>query len=122
MKYIPALVATLVILIVVSIPGPKLPPAGFSGADKLAHFLFFGTWCLAVQFGFGISNRWRWILPIGIAFGLLTEVIQLFVKERSFDWFDILFDLIGLVASAGLGPTLMPMAEKIWPLSRWANK
>lgn len=122
MKYIPAIVMTIIILIVVSIPGPKLPPSGFSGADKLAHFLFFGTWSLAVQFGFGIDERWRKILLTGIAFGLLTEVIQIFVKERSFDLFDVLFDTLGLLASAWAGPWLMPVAEKIWPLSRWASK
>lgn len=119
MRYIPAIAITIVIFIVISIPGPKLPHTGFSGLDKAAHLLFFGTWSLAVQFGFTIRHRWNWILISGVTFGLITEVIQIFIKERSFDLFDLLFDTFGLMLAAWSGPTLMSIAEKIWPLSRW---
>jgi len=122
MKYIPAIIVTIVILIVVSIPGRSIPRFGFNGLDKTAHLLFFCTWSLSVQFGFTTRSRWRWILFAGIIFGLITEVIQIFVKERSFDFFDVLFDTFGLMVAAWIGPTVMPWAEKIWPLSRWIDK
>ena len=120
MKYIPAIIVTIVILIVVSIPGQKLPQTSFSGMDKAAHLLFFCSWSLAVQFGFSIRHRWTWILAIGLVFGVSTEVLQIFAKDRSTDILDLLFDTLGLALAAWSGPTLMPIAERIWPLSKWA--
>ena len=122
MKYIPAIVVTLVILIVVSIPGQKLPRASFSGMDKAAHLLFFCSWSWAVQFGFTIRYRWTWILGVGFLFGASTEVLQIFAKGRSTDLLDLLFDVLGLSIAAWSGPTVMPLSEKIWPLSRWAQR
>jgi VanZ family protein len=122
MRYIPVIVVTIIIFVVVSIPGPKLPPSGFSGMDKLAHFLFFGTWSLSAQFSFTVKHRWRWILVVGIGFGITTEIIQLFVKDRSFEWLDVGFDALGLILAAWSGPILLPRAQKIWPLSRWVKR
>lgn len=122
MKYIPAIVVTLVIFIVVSIPGQKLPHTGINGLDKAAHLLFFGAWSLAVQFGFTTRHRWGWILGTGIALGISTEVLQIFVKERSFELLDLLFDTFGLALAAWVGPIVIHIAEKIWPLSRWAAR
>lgn len=122
MRYIPAIVVTIVIFVTISIPSPKIPDTGFSGLDKAAHLFFFGSWSLAVQFGFSIKQRWRWILLAGFALGLTTEVIQLFVKSRSFELLDLLFDTFGLMLAAWSGPTFIPIAEKIWPMSRWAAR
>lgn len=121
MKFIPAILVTIAIFVVISIPGQKLPHTSFSGLDKAAHLMFFGTWSLSVQFGFTVKNRWNWILISGIVLGLITEIIQLFVKERSFELLDLMFDTFGLMLAAWGGPVLIPIAEKIWPLSRWAT-
>lgn len=122
MKYIPAVIVTIVIFVVVSIPGQKLPHTSFSGMDKLAHLLFFCSWSLSVQFGFTIQHRWTWILVIGLVLGVSTEVLQIFAKDRSPDTLDLLFDGIGLASAAWIGPVLMPIAERIWPLSKWAAR
>jgi VanZ family protein len=122
MKYIPAIFITVLILIVVSIPGQKLPHTSFSGMDKAAHLLFFCSWSLAIQFGFTIRHRWTWILVIGFLFGASTEVLQIFAKGRSADLLDLTFDAMGLTLAAWCGPILMPLAEKIWPLSRWTAR
>lgn len=122
MKYIPAIVITLLILVVVSMPGQKLPRTSFSGMDKAAHLLFFCSWSLAVQFGFTIRHRWSWILITGIAFGASTEILQIFAKGRSADLLDLVFDALGLALAAWSGPMLMPFAEKVWPLSLLTNR
>ena len=67
-----------------------IPIAGFSE-------LF--VWAVAIRFDLPTINKIL-VFVIGIAFSCLTEVLQLFTEDRSFDFYDMLADVIGL--STGL--------------------
>lgn len=119
MKYLSIIITTALILIAISIPGSRMPDTtGFTGLDKLVHVFMFYVWSLATQFDTSIKFRWTRILFIGIGFGLLTELIQLAVKNRSFDWYDWFFDSVGLVLAALSGRLILPHLEKFW-FFRW---
>lgn len=118
MRYLSIIITTALILIAISIPGSKMPHTGFTSLDKVVHVFMFYVWSLAVQFDTSIKFRWNRILVIGIAFGFITELIQLAVKNRSFDWYDWIFDSLGLVLAALSGNLILPYLETFW-LFRW---
>lgn len=81
----------------------------------------FYTWSLSAQFDTSIKFRWNRILVIGIGFALLTELLQLTTKSRSFDWYDWFFDSLGLVLAALTGNLILPILERFW-VFRWLKK
>jgi VanZ family protein len=89
-----------------------------TGLDKLVHVFMFYVWSLSVQFDTSVKFRWNRILAIGTGFGLLTELIQLAAKNRSFDWYDWLFDSLGLMLAGLSGNLILPYLETFW-LFRW---
>lgn len=77
---------------------PKIPL--FEGADKVVHFLMYlvfsvlSSWALKTEL---FRSRTLLILPATIGWGILMEVIQLEMHwGRSFSWFDVLANTIGV--------------------------
>jgi VanZ family protein len=70
---------------------------GASVNDKLAHLMTFFGLALLTDFAF---PRWRFgwtkILPL-LAYGLLIEIIQLFLPYRTFSLLDLTADAAGIV-------------------------
>ncbi len=95
MKYWCTIAVTLLILIAVLLPGSAVPDVGNFGLDKIVHFLLFFAWAIAIRFDFPSLNKIL-VFVIGIVFSCFTEVLQLFTEDRSFDFFDMLADAIGL--------------------------
>lgn len=66
----------------------------FENADKAVHLILF------LVLGVFIFNGLPWPIPILIGFGSLyalsDEFHQRFVPGRTFDYYDLLFDVIGL--------------------------
>jgi VanZ family protein len=91
-----------------------MPHTGFTSLDKVVHVFMFYVWSLSVQFDTSSKFRWSRILLTGIAFGLLTELIQLGIKNRSFDWYDWIFDTVGLVLAGLSGKIILPLLETFW--------
>jgi VanZ family protein len=119
MRYLSLTITTVLVLIAISIPGSSMPQTtGFTGLDKLVHVFMFYVWSLSVQFDTSVKFRWNRILAIGTGFGLLTELIQLAAKNRSFDWYDWLFDSLGLMLAGLSGNLILPYLETFW-LFRW---
>jgi VanZ family protein len=118
MRYLSITITTVLILVAISIPVSRMPHTGFTGLDKIIHLFMFYTWSLSAQFDTSIKFRWNRILFIGIGFALLTELLQLTTKSRSFDWFDWLFDSLGLVLAALSGNLVLPNLETFW-FFRW---
>jgi VanZ family protein len=118
MKYLSITCTTVLILVAISIPISRIPHTGFISLDKTVHLFMFYTWSLSAQFDTSIKFRWNRILFIGIGFALLTELLQLTTKSRSFDWYDWLFDSIGLVLAAFSSNLILPFLEGFW-LFRW---
>ena len=95
MKYKATSIISTLILIAVLIPGPNIPDIDIVGFDKLVHLGMFGTWALAIRYDFNRSTfRYLLYFLIGMTFSLFTEVLQVFVEGRTFDWYDVLTDAI----------------------------
>lgn len=93
-----------------SIPGEDLPLPQFPFADKVAHGItYFGLGVL-IAFRGGLTAKllgrdvlhWTkggWIAPaIGMLYGLLDEIHQLYTPNRTFDLKDLAVDILGIAA------------------------
>ena len=85
-------------------PGTELPEVDlFDSQDKAVHLICF-TIQAYLWAGVGVkdvkNNRFQprvWInfLVFGILAGILLEFIQRYIPNRSFDWLDMLVNVIG---------------------------
>ena len=94
-----AVLWTLLILVACSLPGRDLPRIDVVSFDKVAHFIMFagfgGLWAHAFPSLSG--RRTAWVLVVGLAFAILTEIYQSFLPfERTPDPYDALFNALGL--------------------------
>ena len=95
---IPTIIVSILIIIVVLIPGSNLPSVNFFGFDKIVHIGLFGLWAVAVRYDFNSPKfKFSVAFSFGILFSICTEVLQLLVEGRSFDLFDMVADAIGLI-------------------------
>lgn len=94
-KYIPSILWMAVIFILSSIPGPKLPVLPFPGFDKLAHAGEYAI--LGFLLALAFEKRWFIAFVIGMIYGLLDEIHQLFVPFREFDLLDLSSDIAGVI-------------------------
>lgn len=115
MKYLATTFVTILILVAVLLPGSKIPAVGFQGIDKLAHFTLFYLWSLAVRFDFSTNFKWVVTFIAGLVFSYLTEVLQLLVEGRAYDYYDILADSIGLSIGLLTGSFVLRMILRFWP-------
>jgi len=120
LKYLATILSTLLILVAVLLPGPQLPDINIVGIDKLAHFALFMIWATALRRDFGNNFRWPWVFAVGVAFSILTEILQIMVEGRSFDYADILADGVGLIAGILMGGYFLSWA--LWMLQRLKPK
>jgi hypothetical protein len=82
---------------------PKISFWEHLGPDKIVHaFMFF------VATAFAIQSGWKKITGaiVWIAAGILLEFYQFyFTTDRSFDWFDVLADSLGVMLALILLPS-----------------
>lgn len=109
MKYA-TLTVSLLIIVAVLIPGGNLPDISIGGYDKLIHMGMFLLWGLAVRYDFNVRFRFVPFFLAGIAFSLLTELLQILIEGRSFDVYDMLADFAGLFVGLLLGG---PLAKRL---------
>jgi VanZ family protein len=114
MKYLFTASISIVILIVVLIPGSNLPDVNpFIGFDKIVHIGLFGAWALAVYYEFRKPEFNLFLaFVVGISFSLFTEALQLFVEARSFDMYDLFADAAGLIIGLTISPYVLQMLKK----------
>ena len=107
--YLPVIFFVISFILLV-LPGNKVPKSElfFIGFDKIVHTLLFFivTFLFCRPFKLASANnsvksKWFVIITIGaIIYGALMELVQLyFVPFRSFEWADILFDILGAVSA-----------------------
>jgi VanZ family protein len=104
------LVASWAVLIFVlsSIPGRKLPSVDVPQSDKIAHAVVYavmgGLAFVAVRRTWKLKRATLVAIAAGIAaaYGLTDEFHQLFVPERSADIYDAVADGLGGLAGATL--------------------
>jgi VanZ family protein len=100
------------LLIITLTPGKAMPATGqweLPYADKVVHFVGFGVLAFLMMRGFCKQKNFNWLRKksllssflLAISFGIIIEILQIYVPERSFDLLDILANTTG--ALAGLG-------------------
>lgn len=96
----------LVILIACATPGEQLPPSPFLDFDKLIHLGIFAILQLLLLRGLLLQQNFPLLKKnyllfatfLSVDYGVLMEVLQGFVfRNRSFDWFDIIANVAGVV-------------------------
>lgn len=112
MKYWFTIGITTLILVAVLLPGSAVPDVGNFGIDKIIHFLLFFGWAVAIRFDFPLLNKIL-VFIIGTLFSLLTEVFQLFTEDRSFDYFDMLADAVGLATGLIMSHLVIRMLTSV---------
>lgn len=107
-KLLPAIIWAFGILLLIGVPGTYMPKIvsflEWASPDKIVHFVLFGGQSFLILFGyreqyFKGSRRLQiatLAIGIGIAYGLLTEVMQnLVFVGRDGNLFDFIADTIG---------------------------
>ncbi len=91
---------------------PRPPGLHFDNADKLQHMAAFVclSACAALSLRPGHSRLFSAGLAM-LAFGLLIELVQFYIPERSADWQDVLADAVGIAA----GLATVALARRVWP-------
>ena len=105
--YIPALMWTLVILIIIAIPGNYIPkPHGvweLISPDKILHFGMFAPLSFFIAWGIFKDQKTRVTaiiisLAFGIIYAIATELLQYFVVTgRNGNIYDAIADVIGVI-------------------------
>ncbi len=104
---IPALVWTLLIFILLTIPGKMLPDESqlsIPNLDKLVHIILFGCFVFLWSFYFAcrkdlrdrLNKKLFRVFFIACFFGIAMEFVQkYFIPNRDFDIYDIAADIVG---------------------------
>jgi len=96
---LPAFVWAGMIFFVSSLHQVPTPPVDFLSWDKAAHFGEFAI------FGFLLTRAFRGrfvpALAVGVGWGALDEIHQLFVAGRSSSVYDFMADAAGVIAVVG---------------------
>lgn len=102
-QYKCTLVVVILILVAILMPGDSMPSVGIPGVDKFVHFgMFFtlsGIFCLEYIRQYRCMPQIFWTFFSLLAFAFMTEVLQLFAINRSFDVKDLGADTIGFVGA-----------------------
>lgn len=117
MKYWLTIATTVIILIAVLLPGSSLPDVSSFGMDKIIHFTLFFAWAIAVRYDFSNAKKIP-VFVLGILFSFITEILQLFAEDRSYDLYDMLADSLGLamglIVSHLVIPLITTLREKLF--------
>ncbi len=84
--------------------------------DKLGHFMAFYACALLIDFSFPYSRfGLKKALPL-LGYGLLIEIIQLYLNYRYFSLYDLLADAAGLLAYGLSVPLIrhLPLLKGRW--------
>jgi VanZ family protein len=103
--YIPLGLYWLLILTLTSIPGTHVPKL-FGTSDKIKHvgaylgLAFLLTFALYLQKKYIIISKYFYLFALLFTtiYGLFDEIHQIFIPGRSFDWWDLVADIVGSIA------------------------
>ena len=105
---VPALLWTVLIFVLSSIPNLSGPDLGFRLQDKFYHFMFYSFYGLLLARAFFYQQRFRrlsryfLVLAIfcGMLYGMSDEIHQHYVPGRQMDVWDFAADSLGILAGA----------------------
>ena len=69
--------------------------------DKLLHFLCFAYLTIIFKFAQFIDQDF-WLYVIVLAYGILIEIVQIYLPYRSFEFLDIFADFMGILCAGFL--------------------
>ena len=69
--------------------------------DKILHFLCFAYLTIIFKFA-RFTDQDFWVYVIVLGYGILIEIVQMFLPYRSFEFLDILADFIGILCAGFL--------------------
>lgn len=105
-KYKFTIIAIVLVLIGILMPGDDVPSVGIPHLDKVVHCGMFGFVTLCFNWDvFKVEKKlpnWKVSLGWVIIFAALTEWMQLYVPGRSCDYRDLIADTIGIVLAIGV--------------------
>ena len=96
---LPALFWAAVIFFVSSLSQVPAPPKGFLAWDKVAHFGEFAIFGVLLVRAF--RGRFVPALVVGMGWGALDEIHQLFVVGRDSSVYDFAADAVGVIVAVG---------------------
>lgn len=108
--YIPALLVAIVIFLLSTFLGAKVPSPmpDTLAPDKLGHFLAYFTLTWLALWAMIRNDQYQekraWLLIGGIAlYGISLEIVQFgFFPGRYFEWWDMLANLVGVLIAKGI--------------------
>ncbi len=121
-KKYPFSILTVIVIIYLSLFKPTSDKLlKINNIDKVAHFIMYAGFCAVLWFEYLRSHRvlnykkiFLWAVVCPIFFSGFMEIAQgLFTKDRSGDWFDFLFNFLGVVSAALFGNYILkPVIRK----------
>lgn len=110
MKYFISILATVLVMIAVLLPGSLIPSTRWP-IDKLVHFVMFTGWTSAIILDFNV--KWVKALILGLLFALFTEVVQIPIEKRSFDLNDMLADGAGVLFAVANSSWIIRLSKRV---------
>lgn len=116
----PSAVWSVIMFVLMLVPGSGYPSVSFSGADLLIHVVLFTVWAFLTAQGFYKQAYWpilRFhrgfiVLIMGVLWGAALEAVQGFLLwERSASMEDYLSDIAGLFLGILLFERLIRMSR-----------
>ncbi|MFH1009222.1 MAG: VanZ family protein [Candidatus Latescibacterota bacterium] len=98
--HLPACAWATLIFIGSSLSSVPTPKTGLLSWDKAAHFAEFAIFGVLLIWAF--RGRLVPALIVGVGWGMLDEIHQLFVTGRNSNVFDAMADALGVIAVAGV--------------------
>ena len=102
--WLPVIIGTVIIFILSVLPDLETPAIGIEREDLIAHFsIYFILGILVVR---GCRNynynpiKISLCLTIVGLFGIIIEIVQIWIPGRSFEFLDIVSNLLGVIFSA----------------------
>lgn len=105
-KYKFTLIAIILVLIAILMPGDDVPSVGIPNIDKVVHCGMFGFVTMCYYWEYYKAEKkapiFIWSFLCLVAFGGLTELMQSFVPGRSCDYRDLIADTTGILIMIGV--------------------
>ena len=101
--------SSLVLISILSIQEIEVQsPVNFS--NKLLHFFCF-LYLTAISWLSRIIYKELWLYVIVLAYGILIEIVQIYIPYRSFEFLDIFADFLGIL----VGTFLINFLKDLYP-------
>ena len=89
---------SIILISILSIQEIKVEPS-MNLSDKFIHFSCF-LYLTIISWLSRIIYKELWLYVIVLAYGILIEIVQIYIPYRSFELLDIFADFLGIVAGS----------------------